>query len=77
MKNVKNELRQELKLFFNGRPCNFPGWQDLQNRYSQVTKNLGPGCAPCKRNALKRKFAAKIEKLIRFKYVQAAKARSK
>ena len=68
---MKNEAAKEIQTFFALKPCNFPGWQQLQENFKKAKNNLGPGCAPCKRNALKRKFAAKIHKLIALKHKRA------
>tara|TARA_Y100001938_G_C7937642_1_gene352610 strand:+ start:530 stop:781 length:252 start_codon:yes stop_codon:yes gene_type:complete len=74
--SVKREAAKEVKNFFEGKPCSFPGWQQLQTNYDKAKNNLGAGCAPCKRNALKRKFAAKIGKLVELKFKRAAELRA-
>ena len=74
--SVKREVSKEVKNFFENKPCSFPGWQQLQINFNKAKTNLGPGCAPCKRNALKRKFAAKINKLVELKFKRAAELRA-
>ncbi len=74
--SIKRDFAEQIKLFFAGKPCSFPAWKELQQNYNRALNNLGSGCTPCKRNALKRKFAAKIRKLIELKYANAAKLRS-
>jgi len=73
--SIKRETTKEIQNFFALKPCNFPGWQQLQSNFKRAKENLGPGCAPCKRNALKRKFSAKIGKLVQLKYKRAAELR--
>ena len=73
--STTRETQKEIENFFNGKPCSFPGWQQLQTNWQKGLKNLGPGCAPCKRNALKRKFSAKIGKLVELKFKRAAELR--
>ena len=72
---MKKEESKEIRAFFALKPCSFPGWQQLQENFKKAKNNLGAGCAPCKRNALKRKFAAKIRKLIALKHKRAAAQR--
>ena len=75
--SVKRETDKELKNFFDLKPCSFPGWAQLQANFKTAKENLGPGCAPCKRNSLKRKFAAKINKLVLLKFKRAVELRAK
>ena len=55
-------LEQQNK-FFGGEVCNFPGAEALKRLYDVEMKNLGSGCSRCKKNAIKRKYAAKIKKV--------------
>lgn len=74
--SIKREAAKEVRNFFDDKPCSFPGWQQLHANYKKAKNNLGPGCAPCKRNALKRKFATKIGKLVELKFKRAAELRA-
>jgi hypothetical protein len=73
--SIKREAGKEIQNFFALKPCSFPGWNQLQSNFKKAKENLGPGCAPCKRNALKRKFSAKIEKLVQLKFKRASELR--
>ena len=55
-------LEQQNK-FFGGEVCDFPGAEALKRLYDVEMKNLGSGCSRCKKNAIKRKYAAKIKKV--------------
>jgi hypothetical protein len=63
MKNpsVQKEMDHQVKLFLQDRDCTFPGWAKLKDEYKHGLANLPPGCTPCQKNALKRKFASKIK----------------
>ena len=53
----------EYNKFINGQPCTFAGWEQLQAIFNKEMQNLGSGCSRCKKNAVKRKYAAKIHKV--------------
>ena len=62
---VKEEMDQQIKKFLKGEECTFPGWETIKKDYEYGLNHLPPGCTPCQKNAVKRKFAAKIEKIFR------------
>ena len=68
--SIQKETAEQIKLFFELKTCSFPGWQQLQTNYKRAKSNLGSGCAPCRRNAVKRKFSSKIIKLMKLKHAR-------
>ena len=65
MKNtrVKEEMDRQIQKFLQGEDCTFPGWDTIKKDYNYDMNHLPPGCTPCQRNAVKRKYAAKIQKI--------------
>ena len=49
--------------FFSGADCTFPGADALKRLYDMEMKNLGSGCSRCKKNAIKRKYSSKIQRV--------------
>lgn len=60
---MRKIYEQEINTFFKFQPCRFFGWKPLQDAYKNAIENLGPGCSRCQKNALKRKYIVKIERV--------------
>ena len=62
-KEVQAEFLLEWNRFIEGKSCSFNGWEPLKELFDIDMKNLGPGCSKCKQNAIKRKYAVKVQKV--------------
>ena len=62
-KDTRKKFEQEVHNFLRLKPCTFVGWEGLQKAYKHEITNLGPGCSRCQKNALKRKYSVKIQKV--------------
>lgn len=49
--------------FISGKPCNFPGYEQLLKSFNSEMSNLGSGCSRCKKNAIKRRYIIKIQRI--------------
>ena len=49
--------------FFKGERCIFPGATVLKAAYDKEMQNLGSGCSRCKKNAIKRRYLVKIQRI--------------
>tara|TARA_B100000579_G_scaffold432616_1_gene449774 strand:- start:6142 stop:6393 length:252 start_codon:yes stop_codon:yes gene_type:complete len=61
--DTKKRYEKEVIDFLTLKSCTFVGWEALQKAYKNDITNLGPGCSRCQKNALKRKYTAKIKKV--------------
>ena len=62
-KDTTKKFHQEVLNFLKMKPCTFVGWEALQKVYKHDITNLGPGCSRCQKNALKKKYTVKIQKV--------------
>ena len=62
-KETKERYEKEVLDFLTLKPCTFVGWEALQKVFKNDIKNMGAGCSRCQKNALKRKYTAKIKKV--------------
>ena len=58
----KKYLLQQNKFFKNENP-DFKGADALKKAFDAEMQNLGSGCSRCKKNAIRRKYLIKIQRI--------------